>query len=159
MALQSMTALASITLQDATASVSFSGIPQNYRDLVISYAPIGTASGQTLIRLNGDSGSTYSFVTMQGNGSSASSVVQSNAGLTNGGDLVIGTPSSNTFQIMNYSATDKHKTSLSRHDSTVRALAIAHRYPSTSAITSILLYTTSGNFDVGSTFNLYGRIG
>jgi hypothetical protein len=60
-------------------------------------------------------------------------------------------------QIMDYSATDKHKTVL-----TTRILAasyvdrFAQRWANTSAITSMEVFASSNAFAIGSTFSLYG---
>jgi hypothetical protein len=158
MALQSMTALASITLQEATTSVSFSGIPQNYRDLVLSYAPIGTTTSETLFRMNDDTSTGISQVLMLGNASSTFANAQTNAGLTSGGPLIAGV-TNGLLSFIDYSSTDKHKTILQRSGNpSSGAYAFSHRYPVTNAITSILFWPASGNFAIGSTFNLYGRI-
>jgi hypothetical protein len=63
------------------------------------------------------------------------------------------------LQVMDYSATDKHKTSLVRSGESVDGTeAWVSRWPSTSAINSILLYTGSNSFTAGSTFALYGIV-
>jgi hypothetical protein len=168
MALQSMTALASITLQEASASVTFSGIPQNYRDLVLVSAFTTTTSGVTFdIRLNADTSSTYSHVGMSASGTSGAI---SFAFTSTGKFEILGntygtSPVQSIFQLMDYSATDKHKTALARSssaDTTAmnRTTAYAMRYPSTSAITSLSCHSFFGSvsFAAGSTFNLYGRI-
>jgi hypothetical protein len=156
MALQSMTALASITLQEASASVTFSGIPQNYRDLVLVVS--GTASaGQTAnLYLNGDTtSSNYSRVFMLGTGSATSSEAAASAGC-----LSISTTQSVAISnIIDYSATNKHKTILTRANATSDfVVAFANRWANTVAVTSVSAQTATGTFSLGSTFNLYGRI-
>jgi hypothetical protein len=166
MALQSMTALASITLQSASSSVTFSGIPQNYRDLILVVAGSATASASlTFIRLNGDTGSNYSNVFARGNGSNAASSSETTTGAWFFyGNQVLGVDQSNAIsQIMDYSATDKHKSILTRANIN-NALGpsvemTASRWASTVAVTSLQVYVSSNNFAAGSTFNLYGRIG
>ena len=63
-----------------------------------------------------------------------------------------------TYDLLDYSATDKHKTILVRFGSNSDsiALAAAGRWASTSAITSIRIYRETGSFAIGSTFELYG---
>jgi hypothetical protein len=169
MALQSMTALASITLQQASASVSFSGIPQNYRDLVLvstvrnTYA--GTGNDGFEYRFNGDSGLNYNWVRMFGIGSgSGSSSASSNVGILSVGRLNEGNTTANTFslntiQIMDYAATDKHKVTISRSNIPNDSVwAWAGRWASTAALNSIVVTTPNGQLATGSTFNLYGRI-
>lgn len=159
MALQSMTALASITLQEASTSVSFSGIPQNYRDLIlIINAKTTTGDFGFLGRFNSDSGNNYSRVRMGGNGSTTYSTADTATSfrLTSSTTNVDGMRVAN---IMDYSATDKHKTVLVR-DSVAgnNVAAIANRWANTVAVTSLDAICDGGSFAIGSTFNLYGRI-
>jgi hypothetical protein len=63
-----------------------------------------------------------------------------------------------TTQIMDYSATDKHKTTLSRGSGAgINAIAFAGRWANTAAVTTVsVVYPGGGQFTVGSTFSLYG---
>lgn len=143
--------LASSVLTTATASVTFSSISQDYRDLVL----VTENDGAYFIRVNSDSSSTYENVRMTGDGSTPSS---STFSITFWAPTNLGTAGLGVWQIMDYSATDKHKTALSRlNRASGNVSAAAHRYPSNSAITTIIL-DTGGNpdFSAGSTFHLYG---
>jgi hypothetical protein len=159
MALQSMTALANVTLQEASASVSFSGIPQNYRDLVLVQS--SRVSDYTRLRVNGDSGSNYLMVNMAGNGSSTDSGTVTQTSTYPNYRF---NESSSEFmlavlQFMDYSATDKHKTMLFRANlAGGNVNAIATRWANTAAINNIIVFANSGTISAGSTFNLYGRI-
>ena len=153
------TQINSITLAVASSSVTFGSIPQNFRDLVLVHA--GTSSNASLnsllLRFNGDSASNYSHVNMEGNGSSASSGSFTSSGVFTG--FTLSSPVSNNItQIIDYSATDKHKTVLSRKNtSSANANAQASRWANTAAITSIVCTIDSGaTFSTGSTFNLFG---
>jgi len=56
-----------------------------------------------------------------------------------------------------YSNTTTHKCIISRaNNSSVQTDLLVGLWRSTSAITSIAIYSSSGNFDTGSTFTLYG---
>ncbi len=63
-------------------------------------------------------------------------------------------------QIMDYSATDKHKTVLVRVGNVGNSEvgANAGRWASTAAITSVRVAPNDGTFSSGSTFNLYGIV-
>lgn len=68
-----------------------------------------------------------------------------------------------TINIMDYSATDKHKTTLIRNGkqggSNDGVEAIAGRWANTAAITSLEIFSITGGgitFSAGSTFALYG---
>lgn len=159
MALQSTTALATITLQSAATEVSFTGIPSNYRDLIIVASIKVTSGAEPRMRINGDTGSNYSFIQIAGDGSST----LSNTGTTTGGWLTPNVfPSTANFDLCTITITDanttnKNKLYVSRWAG-ANTNALAVRWANTSAITSLNFYMTSQSFAVGSTFSLYGRI-
>jgi hypothetical protein len=151
------TLIDSEVLASAAASVTFSSIPADYRDLVLVFNGSTTFSGLGQLQLvyNSNTGDVYKRVNMTGNGSSADSGGGSNS------NVVVGNTNNTTLslsiiQIMDYSATDKHKTSLIRNNnSAINTEAAAVRFESTSVITSILAQTNATSFAAGSTFYLY----
>jgi hypothetical protein len=154
------TALATVTLASAAASVTFSSIPATYRDLILIITAQRTGSPVNVgMRFNGDSGSNYSSVFMTGTGSSATSGTVSGTNVQL--DVYPYPPSSgfNNYivQIMDYAATDKHKSVLVRvNDAGNATEASAARWANTAAVNSLAL--TLSNFNTGSTFSLYGVI-
>ena len=158
--------LAEITLTSTDSEITFGSIPNTYRDLIVVFQYTSTSSNPLLtIRFNGDSGSNYSFVNMIGSSfgapSSSSSTLTSiypEAGNQSGPGTELGRGIWK-FEIMDYSATDKHKTVLQRHNSIQASgtwtTAQASRWANTSAITSIN-FNTSVAMAIGSTFALYG---
>lgn len=158
MALQSTTALATITLQAAAADVTFSNIPNSYRDLIIVTNNLGTANATGgILRLNSDATTSYSRVFMFGTGSTASH----GSGSATYADIFFPrtTVGVSTFYISDYSQTNKHKHIFNRTDATdyVTWSAIA-RWASTSAVNTIYLAPDSGQWAAGATFALYGVI-
>ena len=161
MALQSITALATITLQETSGSVEFSGIPNTYRDLILQMNLRLQSNVEPKLKFNGDTTSSYSMVQMAGSGSGT----LSNTGTTTYGWI---TPNSGVSltnfdpyvgYILDYSATDKHTTWLSRFSPDSGWVnALANRWAKTEAINSIEIYLSSSNFTAGSTFSLFGRI-
>lgn len=149
--------LQNITLGSSQASVSFGSIPSTFRDLrLVVNGTIGSTVDALVLRFNGDTGSNYSFVYATGDGSNATSGGTTTNLLSVG---VIGsTQSVSTIDIMDYSATDKHKTVLGRGNTPGWGVRMnAARWASTSAITSILVYTeASVNLAAGTTLALYG---
>ena len=162
MALQSTTALATVTLQAATPTVTFSGIPNTYRDLVVMCDVTGlSAGGSWQLRLNEDTGNNYNTVMMRGIPTttfqsfsfSNESVGYINVAAFNNDKAVA------VVQVIDYSATNKHKSVLSRSNYTGTVVeAGAIRWANTAAVTSLTIRVPSGNFASGSTFSLYGRI-
>ena len=151
--------LDSTTLASSASSVTFSSISQDYRDLILVVEGNGTNSVDFNFRLNSDTGSNYAYVRMRGNGSTAAS--SSNSSSTFIGAIVTGADATNrgmaVFQVLDYSATDKHKTALLRVDNAgLNTAAAAGRWASTSAVTSITAITFTNQFASGMSLYLYG---
>jgi hypothetical protein len=163
-------ALDTRTLSSAASSVTFTGIDQTYTDLVL-ISSINSARGASLdsvgIQFNSDTTTNYSYTLIQGNTSSgATSGRGTNASDVFAGNCAASSASNNfsliTTQIMNYKSTSTFKTILSRGGGLVSAVkdteAIVGLWrKSPEAITSItILSETGSNFNIGSTFTLYG---
>lgn len=154
-------ALAEITLSSQSSSITFNSIPQTYRDLVLVIT--GRSASSTLrarMRFNNDANSNYSYVRMAANSSTpeyATENPQQHINLNWVTQAQTTIPSTILVDIMEYSATSKHKIVLNRSDvSTTGTEALANRWASNSAITSINIITNGNNWAVGSTFCLYG---
>jgi hypothetical protein len=157
-------ALDKVTLGSATNTISFTSIPQTYTDLVVVASVKATSGSNEVLRaqVNSDTGSNYSYTYLQGVSSGAESARASNSTLilAQAGNQAI-TETANTFapytlNFMNYSNTTTNKTILARGAGTNQAGASVSLWRNTAAITSIRLFIAAGNFDVGSTFSLYG---
>lgn len=152
-------AIATQTLGTAAASVTFSSISGAYTDLILVAAAIGTGDLQIYGRVNGDSGSNYSNTFLAGNGTSASSIRQSNV-TSFQGDYYLAVSADGgltTYNFMNYSNTTTYKTILARSGLGNKGTnAIVNLWRNTAAISSITLTTSANNFAIGSTFSLYG---
>jgi hypothetical protein len=150
------TPLATVTLGSSASSVTFSSIPATYRDLVLVYAgSTGSFANDLAARFNSDTGSNYSRVAMFN--TSSNTATQTFLGI---GNAQTGTLFNTIAQFMDYSATDKHKTALTRSNQTDGLVeARAGRWANTAAISSINVFLGSGgNFNAGATFNLYGIV-
>lgn len=155
MALQSTTALATITLQAATNQVVFSSIPNIYRDLILVFSGSGTGNTELKLRYNSDSGSNYPYVAVDN--------TYNEAGTANSAFNFMYLTTSQWLHIshiIDYSATDKHKTTLSRRNmATQPSVAMeANRWTNTAAINNVSITATSANIASGTTISLYGRI-
>lgn len=154
MALQSTTALATITLQSATANVTFSQIPNNYRDLIVIFNGSISTSNNSPFYLNGDlvSGN-YAQVSAWGTGSGTGSGPFFGA-------IWSGYPNVVTYQFLDASATNKHKTVLVRCNGASSEVSMqVIRWANTNAINSLRFDAGSTfTYTAGSTFSLYGRI-
>jgi len=158
-----MTPIATNTLTTATATVTFSNIPQTYTDLVVVINAKATSGAHDVIsRINSDSSSNYSTTFINGTGSAASSGRQSNQTylyLDNYGYLETTDGQVSITHFMNYANTTTNKTILSRASNATNGVTgLVGLWRSTAAITSITLYcgTAGVTFTSGSTFTLYG---
>lgn len=153
-------ALATITLTSTDSSIDFQNIPGTYRDLVLVVdQKINT--GETDVRFNTDDGNNYSTVTMRGGADSGTYSTTFTANGIKPQNSAGGTFSFFTLQIMDYSATDKHKTTLLRSgagtSSATSVQAHAVRWANTAAINRVrCLSVDGGTYQIGATFSLYG---
>jgi hypothetical protein len=156
------TALATVTLGSSVGTVTFSSIPATYRDLVLVIAAANTSDSNNGIRFNSDSGSNYSRQFLGANGVGAFSAnTSTSTGFQYDNFGYTTTTLGNTnhlIQIMDYSATNKHKTILTRANRAGDTIdTLSGRWGNTSAITSVVVYSISGfNFSANSRFDLYG---
>lgn len=159
MALQSTTAISTITLQESSTEVTFSSIPATYRDLILVIDGTPNGINPMDIDLNGDTtnanyfgvhaynqgGTTTSFTTNE-------TYIGVNYYSSNGQTNVI-------VQFQDYSATDKHKSYITRSNGAGNWIAMsAINWTNTDAITSIAINLRGGSFAAGDTFSLFGRI-
>ena len=158
--------IATTTLSSVANTVSFSSITGSYTDLIVvaSIRMDNASSGNqnTLIRLNDDSDSNYSWTYMLGDGSSASTSRTNNTNsflVSSVGNDSANRYSSEIWHLNNYSNTTTYKTALLRHSASYgnQVQAWLGLWRSTSAINKILIIgSSSTNFAVGSVFTLYG---
>jgi hypothetical protein len=166
MATNTYVALDKVTVSgSSTTTVTFT-VPSGYTDLFFVTSARNSTSGGTdyYMRFNSDTASNYSYTQMIGNGSSAASDRVSSASQFNIG-YVAGTsgtaPTICRINIQNYSNTSTYKTILYNWNSqgadskyVLQGVGVWRKTPE--AITSVSIYTTSGNMVEGSTFSLYG---
>jgi hypothetical protein len=151
------TALGNVTLANAASSVTFSSIPATYRDLVANVVILGLTSSPT---------TRDSYLTLNGTGGSSAFMYAAGSGVSgNNSEILLPYgPYQNTtrLEIMDYSATDKHKTIIQRTGSASNVdWALAARWPNTAAVTSITFNAPDSGvrtFIAGSTFALYGIV-
>jgi hypothetical protein len=157
--------ISTITLSSVSASVTLSSIPNTYTDIVIVASIFATDPGtNTLMRINGDTGSNYSMTSLSGLTTAVSGRQSSVVGILwsvgSLGSANSTNPGPQVIQINNYANTTTNKTILSRHGlvgSTYNGTAAqVGLWRNTSAINSFNWYVQGGNFDVGSTFTVYG---
>ncbi len=148
--------IASTTLGTSATSVTLSSIPGTFTDLILIPAATLGSFASFEIRVNGDTGSNYSYTYLYGNGTITGSARADNMTIIN--TVIQGTPGPVIGQLhfMSYANTSVFKTILMSGGA---ASHIATRtvglWRSTSAITSITI-SSAATMASGSTFSLYG---
>lgn len=144
------------------ATVTFSSIPQTYTDLILIVSAAATSTNDPYLRVNSDSGTNYSYTTLTGNGSTASSARATNQTTISinyfGSDSTTLGDNARVIQFLNYSNTTTYKTVLARggRGNTDGLALMVNLWRSTAAISSIVYYPGTGSLLSGSTFTLYG---
>ena len=154
--------IATTTLGSAAASITFSSIASSWTDLRLVLIGTSSAGGTGYIRFNSDSGTNYSVTFLRGNGSAASSVRSTNrTELIFNGDTGISTtiPNMALVDVFSYTAST-NKTALLTSEEDANGSGSVERmvgmWRNTSAITTITLSLSGGNFASGFTATLYG---
>jgi hypothetical protein len=154
--------IATFTATGNIADYTFSSIPSTFTDLVLTCSVTCSSTQTGYVRVNGDTGTNYSWTYFNGNGSTVSGGIQANAtlGLQLGLSLVgmsATNPSVFNAFINNYANTNTFKCCVSRANGTgTEVESSVSLWRSTSAITSLTVRPSGGNWQSGSTFTLYG---
>ena len=154
--------IATTTLGTASSTITFGSISSAYTDLRLVLTATSSAGGaQVPLTFNSDTGTNYSRTRLTGNGTAASSSRQTNetAIYTDQAGLSTTIPHFYSFDIFSY-AGSTFKTLLATvnedNNGSGNISSIVGLYRSTSAISTITLTNTGGNFSIGSTATLYG---
>ena len=162
-----MTLVSTVTVGvGGAASIEFTGIPQTGKDLYLIYSVRGTSANATMAgRFNGSALSLYSFRRLYGITGSITGSDNATTG-TSGqlGDSAGTSNTANTFgnqsvYIPNYTSAAYKSWSVDSVDennaTTSYLELVAGLWSSTSAITSLSLFNSSGNLAQYSTASLY----
>lgn len=162
--------IASWVAPGTNTGVDFTNIPQTYTDLMIVQQVRSNRSANTYElfwqRLNGDTGSNYSYTYLNGNGTTGTSSRLSSQTVTNRFNIPASNATTGVFgtsiiHILNYSNSSNFKTLLCRSSTDLNGSGEINfsvgLWRNTSAITSVNLATETGsNVVAGSIITLYG---
>lgn len=157
--------IATQTLGSASSTVTFSSISGTYTDLVAVVNGGSSTDAYFLLRLgtggSTDTGTNYSTTYMSGSGSvtfSGRASTQSSIGIAYDYGLIANNFNFNSIiHIMNYSNTTTYKTIISRANNAANGTsANVGLWRNTGAIDTVTFLPSSGTFNTGSTFSLYG---
>ena len=155
--------IATTTLGSAAASITFSSIAASWTDLRLVMTATSSTNTITELQFNGDTGTSYSYTVLYGDGTSAYSSKSTNnnfiytyATASPGGGTI---PAFYTIDIFSY-AGSTYKTALltgsGDTNNSGRVANIVGLWRSTSAITSVTVLPNSGTYSTGTTATLYG---
>lgn len=152
--------LGTFTATSSIASITFSSISQIYQDLVCVVTATNDSTPAVLrMTINGDTANNYTWLSMSGDGSGAYSGTGTINYIRCSNLAYVDTTTNfnSIIHLMDYSATNKHKTALVRANNATRASeAFADKWASTSAINEIRFNLSTGYILAGSTFKLFG---
>lgn len=150
--------ISSSTVTSATTTVSFTSIPSTYTDLAISiHAKRDSGSpSNAFVRFNADSGNNYLRAVLH---NTAGSTSVTGTRDTQSGITIWLTTNFSVYniEVYHYASSNKHKYSnyfAGSHDQL--AGFYGFNWSNSGAVTSIDFVTTSNNWDVGSTFSIFG---
>ena len=156
--------IATTTLSSA-GTITFSSIPSTYTDLRVVLTGTGTTNGDNVrLILNSDTGTTYSYTEIYGDGTNrycVSSTNQFNMYLnSNNANLSDTIPTMYTIDFFQYANTGVLKTFLATANMDLNGSgSVAYTigtWRSTSAITTINLTNGAASYKIGTTATLYG---
>lgn len=163
-----MELIETVELTSTTSNLTFSGIPQDATDLYLAISArsndINFNFAEITLEFNGDTGSNYSWLWLQGDGSSVTSSSSSGTSLKIENSQTAANVTANTFSsvgvyISNYTSTTARSISSEQvtenNATTAYQLIQAGSYTGTSAISSIKVSSFFGSFVAGCSFSLY----
>ena len=154
--------IATQTLASAAASITFSSIAASWTDLRLVFLNISTTGNNICsVRLNADSATNYSYTSIYGNGTTATSTAatsQTQIDQVSSGSNV-SYPQLWTLDLFSY-AGSTYKTSLATSSNDRNGSGYTERtvylWRSTAAITSLVITSAINNMGIGTTATLYG---
>ena len=154
--------IATTTLGTATSNITFSTIPATYTDLRLIFTGTITTAGPDLtFRINGDTGTNYSWTALFGSGTSAGSnraTSSTNIPITPNSGFSATVPMFASIDIFSY-AGSTNKTILISNNNDRNGSGYVERivglWRSTSAITSVSVQVTN-TLTAGTTATLFG---
>ena len=164
----SFESIATATGTGSSGTITFSSIPSTYQHLQLRINGIASIAGGSIrMRFNSDTGSNYAAHYLIGIAPSGTFATGSASGayigVTGAYDGVVTTyPNVAIIDIHDYASTTKNKTARifsGQQNNTTTAGDVelnSGLWLNTSAINSVTVYLSSGNYNSGSTFALYG---
>ncbi len=167
--------IATVTAAGGESTITFSSIPSTYTSLQVRLIAKNTRSadsawGSNRLRINGDTGTNYTYHELSGDGSTAYAsggtafAFAFGPGVPGSGGGNTSTFAAQIIDIHDYAVTTKNKTirwfgGVDQNTTTASRNVISlfsNLWLSTSAITSLTFSHGDGNWSAGTTISLYG---
>ena len=155
--------IATVNGTGSSGTITFSSIPSTYKHLQIRTLANDNSGNALYMQLNSDTGSNYTNHRLQGNGATTAAAgagSQTENFWVGYASYVASNYGVSIVDLHDYSSTSKYKTmrSLIGYDINGGGLILlgSGLWMSTSAITSISIVSSGGNFTTASAFSLYG---
>lgn len=146
-----------------TSTITFSSIPSTYTHLQLRGFWFNSTNSNNWFRVNGDTGTNYNGHELVGDGASVSAsayTTNSEGNFIGYSDAASANPTTAVIDILDYANTNKFKTVRviygQDRNGSGRISMRSSSWRSTSAITSINLYSQAGTFNQYTHFALYG---
>lgn len=162
----SLNTIATKTLTSASSSITFSGIPALWQDLMLVVTSNGTQISTFIsVQFNNDTTNKYINAYAFAGGYTESTIYTSYGALRGSGALSItqlpvgqGLANNSITTIFNYKDTDKWKSFLVESADNPRQYygISSGTWQSTSAINAIKIFPDTGSFGIGTSMTLYG---
>ena len=151
--------ISTTTLGTATATISFSSIPQTYTDLRVVFSGKADNISSLYVRLNNDATTAnYLGYNMYSQSTTPTASFDANLGSISSGAMALSINSS-VIDIFKYTTTTYYRPLLIRSSNAYAYLnerRASAFWLSTSAVTTVTLGTTVGSLAVGTMATLYG---
>jgi hypothetical protein len=145
------------------SSVTFSSIPSTFKHLQIRQSVLLSAGNNIKMQFNGDTSSNYSWHQLAGSGSAASAAGAANTGFMYAGYWAgtANAPEAGIIDVLEYANTNTNKTVRILEGNDINGaggyiIFWSGNWRSTSAVSSITFFPTSGQFDTNTKIALYG---
>jgi hypothetical protein len=159
--------IATVTVgSGGSSTIDFTSIPSTYTHLQLRYITRNAAvTDTTLIRFNSDTGSNYAFHMLRGDGSSATSIAgisqtRSELPFTSYSGTTANVFGAGVIDILDYANTSKYKTARTLGGADLNGSGainfVSSLWQSTSAVSSISIFASTGSIAQYSQFALYG---
>lgn len=158
--LSSYESIATANGTGSSGTITFSSIPSTFKHLQVRFIANSGSGTNVNMRFNSDSGTNYTYHSLDGDGATAAASGAITRTSTFCGYMTASQYGVSVTDILDYGSTTKNKTVRTFHGSDANGsgsvMVRSGVWLNTNAITTIEIIAAAGNFTTASTFALYG---